>query len=66
MRTHWGMAINTASITGYLRFQMLARLRPMRRKTFRYREEQRAIDTWLGLIGRATPLSVELALEIAE
>jgi indolepyruvate ferredoxin oxidoreductase alpha subunit len=66
MRAHWGMAINTTSITGYLRFQMLARLRPSRRKTFRYREEQRAIDAWLDLIGRAAPLSVELALEVAE
>jgi indolepyruvate ferredoxin oxidoreductase alpha subunit len=66
MRAHWGMAINTASVSGYLRFQLLARLRPLRRKTFRYCEEQCAIDTWLGLIGRAAVLSVELALEIAE
>ncbi len=66
MRAHWGMAINTTSIFGYLRFQLLARLRPLRPKTFRYREEQRAIDAWLGLIGRAAPLAAELALEIAE
>jgi indolepyruvate ferredoxin oxidoreductase alpha subunit len=66
MRSHWGMAINTASVSGYLRFQLLARLRPLRRKTFRYREEQRAIAAWLGLIERAAPLSGELALEIVE
>jgi indolepyruvate ferredoxin oxidoreductase, alpha subunit len=65
-RAHWGMAVNTASVTGYLRFAMLAKLRAFRRKTFRYREEQRAIETWLRHIVQASALSSELALEIAE
>ncbi len=65
-RTHWGMAVNTASITGYLRFAMLAKLRPFRRKTFRYQQEQRAIEAWLRHIVQAAGLSSELALEIAE
>jgi indolepyruvate ferredoxin oxidoreductase, alpha subunit len=65
-RAHWGMSVNTASITGYLRFAMLAKLRPFRRKTFRYREEQGAIETWLRHIVQAAALSSELALEIAE
>ena len=49
-RAHWGMAINTASIFGYLRFHFLAKLRRVRRKTFRFQEEQRAIEAWLRLI----------------
>jgi indolepyruvate ferredoxin oxidoreductase alpha subunit len=66
LHTHWGMAINTASISGYLRFHVLARLRPFRRKTLRYKDEQHAIEAWLRLIVQAATLSAELALEIAE
>jgi indolepyruvate ferredoxin oxidoreductase, alpha subunit len=65
-RTHWGMELNTASISGYLRFYLLAKLRGFRPKTFRYAQEQQAIGAWLELIVRAAPLSVELATEIAE
>jgi indolepyruvate ferredoxin oxidoreductase beta subunit len=65
-RAHWAMAVNTASVFGYLRFHALNALRPYRRNTFRYQEEQRAIEAWLGLIVQAAPLSVDLAIEIAE
>jgi indolepyruvate ferredoxin oxidoreductase alpha subunit len=65
-RAHWGMAINTKSVSGYLRFHLLAKLRPFRPKTFRFREEQRAIESWLQMIVQAAPLSGELAIEIAE
>ncbi len=60
------MEINTGSIFGYLRFYVLAKLRGFRPKTFRYQEEQRAIETWLRMIAQAAPLSGDLALEIAE
>jgi indolepyruvate ferredoxin oxidoreductase, alpha subunit len=63
---HWGMAINTASLSGFLRFYILARLRRYRPRTWRYQEEQRDIGNWLKLILRAAPLSAELAIEIAE
>ncbi|HEY7230349.1 MAG TPA: DUF6537 domain-containing protein, partial [Pseudolabrys sp.] len=63
---HWGMTVQTTAVFGYLRFYLLARLRPLRRKTYRYQEEQRAIESWLRLIAEAAPLSVELAIEIAE
>jgi indolepyruvate ferredoxin oxidoreductase alpha subunit len=65
-RAHWGMEVNTASISGYLRFYMLAKLRGFRPKTFRYQEEQRAIEAWLRMIAQAAALSADLALEIAE
>jgi indolepyruvate ferredoxin oxidoreductase beta subunit len=65
-RAHYAMAVNTRSITGYLRFAMLAKLRPLRRKTFRFRQEQEAIVAWLGLIQQAATLSADLAIELAE
>jgi len=43
-RVHWGMEVNTASISGFLRFWLLARLRAWRPRSYRYQEEQRAIE----------------------
>ena len=63
---HWAMAVNTASVSGYMRFKLLAALRRFRRKTFRFQQEQHEIEAWFELIARATTLSVELAIEIAE
>jgi indolepyruvate ferredoxin oxidoreductase beta subunit len=65
-RFHWGMEVRTTSVTGYLRFLLLARLKRFRRHTYRYREEQAAIEAWLALIATAAAKSTALALEIAE
>jgi indolepyruvate ferredoxin oxidoreductase beta subunit len=65
-RAHWAMEVNTASISGYLRFWLLARLRRWRPKSYRFEIEQRAIDRWLALITEAAAKSGDLALEIAE
>ena len=65
-RFHWGMEIKTTSIAGYLRFLMLARLRRFRPRTYRYQQEQAAIEAWLGLIVAASAKSGALALEIAQ
>jgi indolepyruvate ferredoxin oxidoreductase, beta subunit len=65
-RFHWGMEVRTTSVTGYLRFLLLAKLRRFRRHTYRYREEQTAIEAWLALIAAAAAKSTALALEIAE
>jgi indolepyruvate ferredoxin oxidoreductase, alpha subunit len=65
-RAHWGMELNTASISGFLRFYSLAKLRRFRPRTWRFKEEQRAIEAWLRLVADAAPLSAELAVEIAE
>ena len=46
-RVHWGMEVNTASISGFLRFWLLAKLRRWRPNTYRFAEEQRAIEAWL-------------------
>jgi indolepyruvate ferredoxin oxidoreductase beta subunit len=65
-RFHWGMEIKTTSVTGYLRFLLLAKLRRFRPRTCRYREEQAAIEAWLALIAVAAAKSTTLALEIAQ
>jgi indolepyruvate ferredoxin oxidoreductase beta subunit len=65
-RLHWGMEVNTTSISGFLRFWALAKLRPWRPKTYRFEHEQRTIDAWLHLVVEATQLSGDLALEVAE
>ncbi|HUH86088.1 MAG TPA: indolepyruvate oxidoreductase subunit beta family protein [Stellaceae bacterium] len=64
-KVHWGMDIRSTSVTGFLRLKLLASLRPWRRRSYRYREEQAAIEAWLGLIAEGAALSGGLALEIA-
>jgi indolepyruvate ferredoxin oxidoreductase beta subunit len=61
-----GMQVNSQSISGFLRLWLIAKLRPRRTKTFRYEEEQRAIEAWLALIIEAARRSADLALEITE
>jgi indolepyruvate ferredoxin oxidoreductase beta subunit len=65
-RVYWGMEIKTTSVTGYLRFWLLAKLRRFRPRSHRFAEEQAAIEAWLGLIAEAALRSGELALEVAE
>lgn len=65
-QVHWGMELNTASISGFLRFAALAKLRRFRPRTWRFQEEQCEIEAWLRLIARAASISVDLAIEIAE
>ena len=65
-RVYWGMEIKTTSVTGYLRFWLLAKLRRFRPRSHRFAEEQAAIEAWLGLIAEAAKLSGDLALEVAE
>jgi indolepyruvate ferredoxin oxidoreductase beta subunit len=60
------MEVNTAAVSGFLRFWCLAKLRWWRPRSYRYQEEQRAIEAWLELIAAAAPLSGDFALEVAE
>jgi indolepyruvate ferredoxin oxidoreductase beta subunit len=65
-RVYFGMEINSTSISGYLRFLMLAKLRGLRPRGHRYKQEQVQIVSWLALITEAARQSGELALEAAE
>src|SRR6516165_5921561 len=64
-RAHYGMTVNSRSVSGYLRFVLLASLGPFRRSTYRFRQEQDAIEAWLRLIVEAAAHSGEFAVEIA-
>jgi indolepyruvate ferredoxin oxidoreductase beta subunit len=62
---YFGMKINTTSVSGYLRFLALAKLRRVRPYGIRYQQEQAQIEAWLTLIQRAAQHSTEFALEVA-
>jgi indolepyruvate ferredoxin oxidoreductase beta subunit len=65
-RPHWGMEIESTSLTGYLRFWTLARLKRLRPRGHRYAQEQAAIAAWLALVVEAAHRSAEVAIEVAE
>jgi indolepyruvate ferredoxin oxidoreductase alpha subunit len=65
-RVYFGMEINSTSITGYLRFRLLAKLRRLRPFGHRFKQEQAQIVSWLGLIAETARLSGDLALEVTE
>ena len=65
-RVYFGMEINSTSVSGYLRFLMLAKLKRLRRFGHRFAQEQGQIENWLTLIADAALLSPALALEVAE
>jgi indolepyruvate ferredoxin oxidoreductase beta subunit len=58
-----GLYVNSTSVTGFLMLRSLAWLRPLRRLSARYAEEQALIERWLSAIAAAP--EPELALEIA-
>jgi indolepyruvate ferredoxin oxidoreductase beta subunit len=62
---NFGMHVKTTTINGFVRVWLLSKLRPWRPRTHRFREEQAAIETWLGHIARAAEIDLALAIEIA-
>jgi indolepyruvate ferredoxin oxidoreductase beta subunit len=61
-----GMHIKTSGLPGWLLVRSLAWLKPWRPLSYRYGEEQRLIERWLGLVAEAAKRDAGLALEIAE
>jgi indolepyruvate ferredoxin oxidoreductase beta subunit len=61
-----GMHIRTSSLFGYALVRSLAWLKPLRPASYRYKEEQRLIERWLGLVREAAARDVALARELAE
>lgn len=58
-----GLHVKSSSVNGFLMLRLLAALRPLRRRSARYAEEQALIERWLKAIAAAE--HPELALEIA-
>jgi indolepyruvate ferredoxin oxidoreductase beta subunit len=65
-RWHVGLHLRTDTIAGFALLRLLAALRRWRKRSYRFAEEQVAIEDWLGLIGRALARDPALALETAE
>ena len=61
-----GMHVKTTSVSGFLLLRCLATLRPLRRITSRWREEQALIGRWLNAVTAAAKHHPGLALEIAQ
>lgn len=62
----WPLELNSTSVWGHVRLRFLASLRRVRRRTWRYHQEQKAIEMWLRDIGEAAQKDMGLAREIAE
>ena len=60
------MEINSTSITGYVRFLLLSKLRRWRPYGYLFKQEQMQIESWLALIAEAARRSGEFALEVTE
>jgi len=60
-----GLHVKTTSVSGFLMLRAMAWLRPLRRGTSRYREEQALIERWLEAIRAAAARDLGLALEVA-
>src|SRR5262249_44110078 len=59
------MHVRTTTIWGFLRLWLVARLRFLRRGSFRYAEENQAIEQWLGMLAAALARDEALAAAIA-
>jgi indolepyruvate ferredoxin oxidoreductase beta subunit len=60
--------LRTSDISGFLAMRLMAAMKPMRRRSSRFIEEQALIERWLGAIKRLgfAALDRELALEIVQ
>ncbi len=76
MRTPWASAIvdhatrkgrivKTTSIRGFLLLYALSRLKPLRRRSLRFANEQAALAGWLGLVVETARDDYALALQVA-
>lgn len=65
-KVYWGMTVQSTSVSGYLKLRLLASFKRLRPWSHRFREEQHAIDEWLGLVVRASARSVDLGREVAD
>ena len=60
-----GQRVRTTTVSGFLRVWLLARLKPLRRVSYRAREEHERIARWLEAIRTCAGLDTALALEVA-
>jgi len=61
-----GRVVRTSTLRGYLQLYAVASLRPMRRRTLRFRVEMDRIDAWLARIVAAAATDPQFAVALAE
>lgn len=64
--TESGRIVKTTSIRGFLQLYAVASLKPWRRKSLRYAEEQAHLDAWLAKLCEIAGRDYDLAVEFAE
>lgn len=62
----WGRQVNANGILGYASLRLLAGLKPWRRFSYRFAQEQAGIEEWLASVAAAARLSPALGIEVAE
>ncbi len=62
--TREGMVLDTTSVTGYAMLATMARMRPLRPRSLRFVEEQKAIEAWTALALDTVAADADLAVEI--
>ena len=65
-RLNVGLHVRTTSVAGFLLLWTLARCKRLRRGTYRFREEQARIETWLDRVVQAHETGPAFALEAAK
>jgi indolepyruvate ferredoxin oxidoreductase, beta subunit len=60
-----GQHVRTTTVTGFLRVWLLTRLKPLRRVSYRARQEHARIARWLQAVDTCAALDTALALEVA-
>jgi indolepyruvate ferredoxin oxidoreductase beta subunit len=60
-----GQHVRTTTISGFLRLWLLARLRPLRRVSYRARQEHARMARWLAAVQTCAGLDAGLAVEVA-
>jgi indolepyruvate ferredoxin oxidoreductase beta subunit len=63
--TRKGKIVKTTSISGFLLLYLLSKLRPLRRRSLRFVEEQPALASWLDLVAETARNDYALALPVA-
>jgi indolepyruvate ferredoxin oxidoreductase, beta subunit len=63
--TRKGKVVKTTSITGFGLLYLLSKLRPLRRRSLRFVEEQAALAAWLDLVAETAQADYALAVQVA-
>ena len=63
--TRKGKIIKTTSVGGFLLLYALAKLKPLRRRSLRFANEEAALASWLGLVAQTARADYPLAVQVA-